>query len=52
MQYKVMIYSIKKTKKGLIKKLIGSMVFSRKEDAIKQARCYIGNNIMAEVVEL
>lgn len=47
-----MIYSIKRTKKGLIKKLIGSMVFSRKEDAVKQANCYIGNSIMAEVVEL
>ena len=56
MQYKVNIYSIKKSKKvgkEIQKKLIGSMLFNTKEEAIKQAKCYkLGDNLVAEVVEI
>jgi len=56
MQYKVNIYSIKKSKKigkEVKKKLIGSMIFNTKAEAIKQAQCYkLGENLIAEVVEI
>ena len=41
------------TFQGIKKKLIGSMIFNSKDEALKQAQCYqLGNGLIAEVLQI